>query len=66
MSQIESNLSAVERHYIHWTETGATQYKAMAEDELRHAEFFIRQAYESGQDVSNYRIWYGSLAAKLS
>jgi hypothetical protein len=44
-AHIEDELFGAEQYYQLYKSTGDENYKRMAYDEIRHAEFFLKRAY---------------------
>lgn len=66
---INDELSDSEMYYNLWVQTKDPEYKQFASDELRHAEFWIKQAQQNGipqSELQNYATWHHSILAKLA
>ena len=61
----EKELSGAEEYYAMWIESKEMDYKKMAQDKLRHSEFWLMKAKGQGQDISSAMTWHNSLMAKL-
>ena len=68
---IKDELMGAEHYYTKWIESGDENYKMMARDELRHADFAIKKALAAATDqlervkISSMTAWYDKLFLKL-
>lgn len=69
--EIKDELMGAEHYYQKWVATNDPDFEAMAHDELRHAEFFIKEAQEHAKApvelarVKSMIEWHNTILAKL-
>lgn len=65
-------LESAEEYYEKWLETKDSTLKQMTKDELKHADFFIKQSRMMVKDVEEqaklqkYINWYNNILSKLN